>query len=477
MNFDTIISRGTAVLPSGVTQVDIGLVDGKIAVIASAGSLNKVNCFKHFDAVDQYVIPGGIDPHIHCSYPYYARENDDDRSASPAIVGKAALQGGTTTLIDFVMPEDGQSLEYSATQRRKLWDGATYCDYGLHMIMKGEPTQSQIEQIPEIIQAGYPSIKIYTTNVMPGGTGRMMKFGHIWDLMKTVSRHGGILAVHAEDDDIVMYMYDKLLSENRIGFKNISEVHNSLSEDLSFNRIIQLASNVEGAALYMMHTTASSGVDAICKARARGLPIYGEVLHSNLMFTDEDYKRPQGQIYHSYPSLKQKKDQIALWDALEEGGSLQSIATDEMCCPLKIRLVTNTIMGLPGGGVGVQARLPLMFTEIVEKKGGSLQHFVNLIATNTAKIMGLYPAKGVLAVGSDADITILDPKRKKTLNSSLLQEGDYTTYNGQEVSVWPSITFLRGKIMYENDVFQGDINDGKFIVRKVEDCIRSRPSV
>jgi len=146
----------------------------------------------------------------------------------------------------------------------------------------------------------------------------------------------------------------------------MAEVHNTLSEDLSFNRVIRLAANIEGAALYMMHTSAKTGVDAIASARAKGVPIYGETLHQYLMYTAEDYRRPNGQIYHTYPSLKFREDQATLWEATDHG-AIQTVATDEICCPLRIKLQRRRIDDTTGGNAGVEPRLSLIYTETGRK--------------------------------------------------------------------------------------------------------------
>ena len=183
----------------------------------------------------------------------------------------------------------------------------------------------------------------------------MVDFGDIWEVLKVLAKAGGIAAIHAEDNDIVMHMYEKLMREDRTGFENMAEVHNTLSEDLSFNRVIRLAANIEGAALYMMHTSAATGVAAIAAARAKGVPIYGETLHQYLMYTAEDYKQPNGQIYHTYPSLKFREDQEALWEATDHG-AIQTVATDEICCPLRIKLQGRRIDDTTGGNAGVEPR-------------------------------------------------------------------------------------------------------------------------
>ena len=227
-----------------------------------------------------------------------------------------------------------------------------------------------------------------------------------------------------------------------------------MSEDLAFNRVIRLAANVEGAALYMMHTSAATGVAAIAAARAQGVPIYGETLHQYLMYTAEDYKRANGQIYHTYPSLKFQADHEALWAATDHG-AIQTVATDEICCPLRSKLQGRRIDDTTGGNAGVEPRVSLIYTETVEKRGRGLADFVGLVSSNAAKIMGLYPRKGALAIGSDADIVILDPRRRHIVRATEMHEADYSPWEGRDLAAWPSVTILRGKIVVDNGAFSG----------------------
>jgi dihydropyrimidinase len=273
-----------------------------------------------------------------------------------------------------------------------------------------------------------------------------------------------------------MHMYEKLTREGRTGFENMAEVHNTLSENLAFNRVIRLAENVEGAALYMMHTSAATGVRAIAEARSRGAPIYGETLHQYLLYKAEDYKRPGGQMFHTYPSLKFEEDQAALWAATDHG-AIQVVATDELCCPLQVKLQGKKIDDTTGGNSGVEPRVAIIYSETVVKRGYGLSDFVGLVSTNAAKILGLYPRKGALAVGSDADVVLLDTRKKSVVHAADLHETDYTPWEGREVAAWPSTTILRGKVVVENGKFTGDLKDGQFVPRKVADEIRTRPAV
>src|SRR5437868_12096137 len=423
--FDLIVSGGTAVMPASTEAADIGVQGGKIAAIGAPGSLAAIGAARVVDAAGQIVIPGGIDPHIHAGMPIVGGpSNEDVFSAGPDQVSRAALHGGTTTLLDFALCLPEMPLRQSIEARQREFAGNCFCDYGFHLMLRGTQTPALLDALPEAVQAGHPTVKIFTTDIRPLNQGRMVKFGDIWEVLKVLARSGGLAAIHAEDNDIVMHMYEKLIREQRTCFENLAEVHNTLSEDLSFNRVIRLAENVEGAALYMVHVSAATGVAAIGASRARGFPIYGVNLHQYMLYNAEDYIRPGGQIFHTYPSLKFAEDHAALWAATDHG-AIQAIATDEVCCPLKVKLQGRRIDDTTGGNSGVEPRVALMYTQMVEKRGYSLNDFVGLVSTNAAKIMGLYPKKGALAVGSDADIVLLDPRAGRTIRAADLHETDY----------------------------------------------------
>ena len=473
---DIIIVGGLAVLPTGPETVDIGVTQGKIVAIGARGAFTG-GVQRTVDASGQIVIPGGIDPHVHCRWPIVVPGvTQHQMTDGPAQVSRAALHGGTTTIIDFALVGDGDSVQQAIERRQREWSGDCHCDYAFHTMVQGKLAPEVLPQLVEAVQAGHPSVKMFTTDITPSRKGRMVDFGGIWEVLKVLAKAGGIAAIHAEDNDIVMHMYEKLIREDRTGFENMAEVHNTLSEDLSFNRVIRLAANIEGAALYMMHTSAATRVAAIAAARAKGVPIYGETLHQYLMYTAEDYKKPNGQIYHTYPSLKFHDDQEALWKATDHG-AIQTVATDEICCPLRIKLQGRRIDDTTGGNAGVEPRLSLIYTETVEKRGYSLADFVGLVSTNAAKIMGLYPKKGALAVGSDADIVVLDPRQRKIVRAAELHEADYSPWEGRDLAAWPSMTMLRGKIVNENGTFSGDLKDGQFQPRKLPEEIRTRPAV
>jgi dihydropyrimidinase len=363
-------------------------------------------------------------------------------------------------------------VQQAIADRHDDWNGQCYCDYSFHVMIEGALPPEIFDQLGEAVRSGYPTVKIFTTDITPSRRGRMVDFGDIWEVFKVVGQARGLCVIHGEDNDIVMHMYDKLIREGRVGFEHLAEVHNALSEDLSFRRVITLARNVPGIALYFMHVSARSGVDAIREARAAGMPIYAETLHQYLMYTSEDYKRPNGQIYHTYPSLKSQQDQDALWSGAADG-TIHAIATDEVCCSLNVKTLGKRIDDTTGGNVGVEPRIAVMYTEMVGRRGYTLEKFVELVSTNAAKIMGLYPRKGAIAAGADADLCVLDPSKRLVISKEMLHEQDYSPWEGHEVYAWPVLTVLRGKIAVENGELNAALTDGQYLFRKIPEEVRS----
>jgi dihydropyrimidinase len=471
---DLVIRGDRVVTPQGVGAYDILIADGKIAAMAAPGSLSFPDGVRVVDATGKIVMPGGIDPHVHCKWHLPMANGEAALTDPPDVVSKAAVHGGTTTMIDFTRALQGKNVQDAIEQREKDWSGHCACDYAQHIMVEGALPVDLPDQVGEAIQAGFPTVKIFTTDITPNRKGRMVDFGDIWEVFQVLAKQGGLGVIHSEDNDIVMHMYGKLIREGRTGFANMAEVHNTLSEDVSFRRVIRLAEKVPGTALYMMHVSAGTGVSAIQEARARGTPIYGESLHQYMLYTNEDYKKPNGQIYHTYPSLKSAEDQAALWQGTIDG-AINCVATDEICCTLANKLQGNRIDDTTGGNAGVEPRVALMYTEMVGKRGYSLPRFVDLVSTNAAKIMGLYPRKGALAAGSDADICVLDPADQRIIKAEDLHEADYTPWEGRKMDAWPCLTVLRGKIVVEAGAYKGTLNDGKWQHRKVAESMLSAP--
>jgi len=471
---DLILRGDTVVTPQGVGAFDVAIEGEKIVAVAAKGGLPVADGTRLIDAGGKIVMPGGIDPHVHCKWFLPNPDGSAALTDPPDVVGKAAVHGGTTTIIDFTRASQGANLQDAIAQREADWHGHCACDYAQHIMVEGALPIDLPPQLAEAIQAGFPTVKIFTTDITPSRKGRMVDFGDIWEVFQVLAANHGLGVIHSEDNDIVMHMYGKLIREGRTGFENMAEVHNTLSEDISFRRVIRLAEKVPGTALYMMHTSAASGVSAIREARARGVPIYGESLHQYMLKTKEDYKTPRGQIYHTYPSLKSAEDQAALWAGTLDG-AINCVATDEICCTLAKKLQGARIDDTTGGNAGVEPRVALMYTEMVGKRGYALSRYVDLVSTNAAKIMGLYPRKGALAAGSDADICVLDPADKRVIRAEDLHETDYTPWEGRKMEAWPCLTILRGKTVVENGGWKGALADGKWQHRKVAEDIFAGP--
>ena len=473
--FDLILRNGTVVTPHGTSRQDVAISGEAISAITSPDAIDNTQTKRSIDVNGKIVMPGGIDPHVHCKWIMPMPDGTFGFTEGPEIVSRAALYGGTTTLIDFAARLEDIPFSEVIEKRDHDWVGNCYCDYSYHLMLLGDVEPPVLSELESLIGDGYPTIKIFTTNITPSRSGRMVHFGDIWEVFKVITRAGGLGVIHAEDNDLVMHMYEKLIREGRVSFHNLAEVHSALSEDLSFRRVIRLA-EAEKTPLYMMHVSAGTGVRAIREARAKGQAIYGETLHQYMLFTSEDYKRPNGQIYHTYPSLKSPEDQAELWAGTLDG-SINAVATDELCCTLQLKTVGNRIDDTTGGNAGVEPRLGVMYQEMVTERGYSLEQFVDLCSSNAAKIMGLYPRKGAIAAGSDADIAVLDPTIKRKVRLEDLHESDYSPWEGHEITAWPVMTLLRGKIMVENGKFMGDPKDGKYLKRAIPKSITTGPEL
>ena len=473
---DLLIRGGDVVTPQGVVRCDVAIKGESIAALAAPETLADSDALRVIVATGKIVMPGGIDPHVHMQHPFVVPDGTVLYTQGIDQVGRAALFGGTTTLIDFAYVTGDRSVQRSIEARDADFAPKSCCDWAYHLMLATDPPPTQFAELAEAIQAGYPTIKIFTTNIWPHRSGRMIDFGDIWETFKVLAQSGGLGVIHAEDNDIVMHMYAKLIREGRVGFEHMAEVHNALSEDLSFRRVLRLAESVPGTALYMMHVSAATGVAAIAGARAKGLPIYGESLHQYMLHTADDYKLPNGQIYHTYPSLKSEDDRRALW-AGTLNGAINCVATDELCCSLREKTLGKRIDDTTGGNSGVEPRLAVMYTEMVERRKYSLQSYVDLVSSNAAKIMGLYPRKGAIAVGSDGDIAILDPSRRGKVRKEDLHETDYTPWEGHDIFAWPVLTILRGKVVVENGQFFGHLGEGRYLKRKIAAEVLNGPAL
>jgi dihydropyrimidinase len=471
---DLIVRGGQVVAPWGVGIWDVAVQGEKIVAVSQPGALT-ADAARIVDATGKVVVPGGIEPHAHASLPlpYPGVRGQGLRAASPDVISKACVFGGTTTVVDFANWRTGLTLPQIIEEKDRIYRGHSHADYTFHGVLVGMGTEGStperalplpleiIDQVPELIQSGFNTIKVWTTNATTTRPRQMMDFGHVAAVMERVAKAGGVLAVHAEDEDVVMYSYRRLHAEGRTGTEFLHEAHNNLSEDLSFRRVIRLA-ELTGTAVYLMHVSAHEGVDAIAEARRKGLPVYGETLHHYAAFTHEVYRQPDGPLYHTYPSLKFGEDGESLWRGLVDG-SLSTIATDVLFCSRDVKLSGRTIEDTVGGNAATEERMGITWTEGVAKRGMSLPRLVDVTSANAARILGLYPRKGALAPGSDADIAIIDPGVRKRLALGDLHAADHSVWEGWEIHGWPVTTILRGKIVVENGRLLGDLGDGRLL--------------
>ena len=301
----------------------------------------------------------------------------------------------------------------------------------------------------------------------------MVRMGHLHDLMEQIQRQGAMLLVHSEDDDMVQHMYRKLADEERTQWWNMHLVHSNESEDVSFRRVLRVA-EWTGSPVYFVHVSAREGLNAVGEARANGMPVYGETLHNYCCFNADNYREENGMKYHTYPSLKSEADRVALWDGMVKGG-LSTMATDEYCTNWAVKIAGKTISDVTGGHNGIESRVGVTYSEGVSRRGMSLQRFVDVTSANAAKIMGLYPRKGVIAPGSDADIVLIDPSIQRPLTIRDFHITDYSIWEGFEAAGWPVMTILRGQVAVENGQLQSRLGRGQFLRRKVDPEVARRP--
>jgi dihydropyrimidinase len=477
---DLLIRGGIVVTPEDVGERDVGVQDGAIVAVTWPGTL-PADAGRVIDARGKIVLPGGIEPHAHIAIPVPEAwaGRPEVMTQPPEAASRAAAFGGVTTIIDFAGnlnpapggPSSQESILQVVEGRRNVFRGHAYTDFAFHYILAGPVAPQVIGQIGEAVQEGIASFKIFTT--FPG---LRVPYGHLWAVFGEVAKQGGIMAVHAEEDDIVTYMEDKLTRERRDQGYNLHLVHNNLSEDLAFRKIIRLARHTE-VGVYFVHTTAKEGVMAIAEARDQRLPIYGEALHNYLQFTCEDYKKPDGTAIHTYPAIKFPDDRDALQAGLMSG-DLCTTATDEYTTYKNVKLSGDTIRTVCGGHNGIETRLPVAFTKFVSQQGMSLQRFAAITSTNAAKILGLYPQKGAIAPGSDADLVLIDPHLRKTITlADLHADSDYSIWEGFACQGYPVMTILRGQVIVEDGKLLGSSSDGRWLRRKVSPDVLARPAV
>ena len=469
---DLLIRGGMVVSPAATLEQDVGVQGEKVVSLTAPGA-DSSRAGRVIEAQGKYVLPGGVDAHVHfgIQFPAY-------KVQAPFYASRAAACGGTTSVIDFAWQQHPRNTLMQAIEEKRAEMDAEMCvDYALHAIMSGEITLDEIEEVPKAIEYGIPTIKMFTcipaTDDLPGF---MVEDGRMWGVFQQLAQHGGMAVLHVEDEGIIQHATRKLYREGRTEGKYITEARPSICEEAALRRMLVLGQRTN-TPLYFVHVSSKEGVAAIAEARSQGRPVYGEVLHHYLNFTADDYSKPNGLIYHNFPPLKYKEDQEALWRGANDG-TLSVVASDDFTVPFKMKLRGQRIDNMTGGNNGVEIRLPIMFSEGVSKGRMSVNRMVALTAANPARLFGLYPRKGIIAPGSDADIVIIDPNlNKKITLADLHSDCDYSVWEGWELQGYPVMTIARGKVVMEKGQFLGANGAGQFIPRKLSAEVLAGPAL
>lgn len=454
-------------MPTGPASVDVGVKDGVTAMVVASGALPEAE--RTLDAAGKIVLPGGVDPHVHTNAP-----DSMEGVLGRDIITKAALYGGMTTIIDFVWPGRGSPTE--ALERVVAeWESTAFTDYGFHIVLSDGTPDAGIAAIPDMIEAGFPSFKIFTTTITPpGNTTEVQRTstGTLMEIMKLTAEHGGIVDIHAEDDELVMHQYRKHFEAGKTDILYVADVHSTISEDLSFRHCLQLASHIPGAATYFHHVTAGLGVEAVREYRAKGQAVYAETLAVLTHVDQSVYARPDGHRFHIYPSTKFEADVELLWDGIRTG-DIHTFGTDGVCCLWEDKNRARTIHETWGGVTGVEPKIALLYTELVKKRGLGLQRLAQVSSENAARIFGLYPRKGAILVGGDADYVVIDPEDEHVAEAERLHEGDWTPWEGWLLAGWPVWTVKGGRVVVEHGAMVDDSMGGRLIRRRLDPAVHA----
>jgi dihydropyrimidinase len=464
-----IIRSGTLITASETFQADI-LIDGD--QIAQIGlNLTAPEGAETIDASGKLVMPGGVDIHTHFDLPMFGTVSSDDHYTGH----KAAAFGGTTTVIDFV-PQDTPSLRASIDAWHAKADSKAAIDFGFHMnITHYDPAVAH--EIPNLVAEGISSIKVFTAY----NNRLRLADAEIFQAMRVAREHGLLTLLHAENGDII----DILVADALAAGHTSPEWHALTRPAWGAVEAVLRASTLAaeaGAPLYIVHMNAGGEVDMLSYARQHGLPVMGETCPQYLFFTIDDLRRPDGAKWICSPPMRTEADNTRLWQGLADG-TIQTVGTDH--CPFFYDGTTPiwyegnpvTIPGkelgkgnftlIPNGLPAVGDRLPILWTYGVGAGKITAQQFVALNCTNPARISGLYPRKGTLMPGADADIVIWDPQRRVKYGAAVAKHRtDYNLYEGWELTGFPEKVFLRGRLIVDGDQWFGGPGMGQFLHRK-----------
>ncbi len=458
--FDLVISGGTVATASDTFKCDVGIRDGRIAGLGMGLSGAEV-----FDATGKLVLPGGIDSHVHIAQPSGPDivMADDFESAT-----RSAAFGGNTLVLPFCLQEKGQGLRESVNRYHELADGNCHVDVSFHLIIS-DPTATLLgQELPALVDDGYTSFKVFMTY-----EDLALADKELLEVFNCARETGALVMVHAENYDAIRFLTEQLERAGKTEPKYHATSRPIPVEREATHRAISLSQIID-VPIMIVHVSNGDAIEQIRWARNRGLKIYAETCPQYLVLTEKDLEglNMEGAKYVCSPPPRDEESQEACWNGLETG-VFQLYSSDH--CPFRyddphgkqVPRGRTSFRWVPNGIPGVETRLPILFSEGVKKGRIDLNTFVALTATNHAKMYGLYPKKGTIAVGADADIAIWDPDRQETITQDLMHGGaDYTPYEGIEVTGWPIATIVRGKFVVRDGELVGRPGDGAYQTRE-----------
>jgi dihydropyrimidinase len=457
MGFDTIIVNGRIVTATDTSLADVALADGKIALIGK--DLPRENAARLIDAGGKYVFPGGIDVHTHLDMPFGGTTSADDFETGT----RAAAFGGTTTLIDFAIQYKGQTLRTAFDSWMQKASNKAVCDYSFHCIITDLAT-AQLQEMNALVREGVSSFKLFMA--YPGVF--MLDDASIFKALRATSKNGALICMHAENGGAIDVIVQQALAEGKRAPKYHALTRPTTAEAEATSRAIALA-EMAGAPLYIVHLSCNEALEKVREARDRGLPVYAETCPQYLYLSLENFDAPgfEGAKYVVTPPLREKWHQEKLWNGLKRD-HLQVVSTDH--CPFCFKdqkeLGKDDFTKIPNGGPGVEHRMSLIYSGGVAKGRFSVNRFVELVSTTPAKLFGLYPRKGTIAVGSDADMVIFDPEREHTISAATHHmRVDYSMFEGIRVTGMPDVVLSHGRVIIENNAFLGRAGQGQFLKR------------
>ena len=450
---DKIITNGIIVTPNGLYKSNIGIKNEHIVILGE--DLELANNIEIIDAKGKYILPGIVDAHVHLSLPMKGTISSDDFASGTL----AAACGGVTTIIDFSLFQRGKTLHQALKERREQADKLVHIDYSLHIEIM-DITPEILEEIPILIKEGLNSFKIFTAYKE---AGVMLEDDKIYALMETVAANNGIVMAHCENGYLLDSFIKRLLNNANTEPIYHARSRPPLLEAESIRRLIYFA-EATNCPLYIVHISSKAGFRAFYEGKKHYSNLYGETCPQYLLLDESYLKGKDAHQYIMSPPLRTIKDNKILWNGLTEN-ILDTIATDHVAFTRSQKdKHKESFFNVPNGLTGVETLLPLLYTYGVLENNISLSQLVKFLCYNPARIFGLYPKKGTIQIGSDADLVIFDPNLSVKLNPNKLHSNtDFSPYEGLIMRGYPSMVISRGKVIYKDGEFLGKKGDGKFV--------------